>query len=101
MFILIFLVFKTFLTSEKPLECIPFDGIAKIKSLFFILLIKIFFFSTKPTEKPARSNLPGEYVPGISAVSPPTRLQLDNLHPLTMPLIISFIFFKLILSTEM
>ena len=28
--------------------------------LFFILFTKIFFFSTKPTEKPAKSNLPFE-----------------------------------------
>ena len=40
-----------------------------------------FFDSTIPKEKPAISNLFLEYVPGISAVSPPTKLHPLISHP--------------------
>ena len=58
----------------------------------------MFYFLTKPIAKPAKSNLFFEYVPGISAVSPPTSSQLDILQPLTIPDMIGFTLFKLILS---
>ena len=93
--------FNKYLTNEYPLECIPLDGIPSIKSFTFIFdLSRIFFFSTIPIEKPAISNLPFEYVPGISAVSPPTNSQLEILQPLTIPLIINFNFFIWILFIE-
>ena len=53
-----------------------------------------------PAQKPAISNLPFEYVPGISAVSPPTSSQSEILHPLTTPFISDFNFFKSILFIE-
>ena len=63
-----------YVTKENPFECKPEDGTAKIKFSFLIFLpFKIFFLSTKPTEKPARSNLLLSYIPGISAVSPPDK----------------------------
>ena len=69
--------------------------------LFFILfLFKILFLLTTPTANPAISNLPFSYVPGISAVSPPTNSQPDNLQPLRIPLIIDLSFFKSILLIE-
>ena len=34
-----FLIFSKCLTSEKPFECKPLDGTAKIKSPFLILLL--------------------------------------------------------------
>ena len=55
----------------------------KLTSLFLTLfLFNNFFFETMPTENPAKSNLLFAYVPGISAVSPPTRTQSDILQPL-------------------
>ena len=62
-----------------------------------LLLINNFFFSTKPTAKPAKSNLFLLYVPGISAVSPPIKAQSANLHPATMPSKIFFTLLSLIL----
>ena len=77
------------------------EGTAKIRSFFLIFfLFKIFFLSTTPTAKPAISNLPFSYVPGISAVSPPTRLHSEILHPFTTPLIIDFNFGKFILLID-
>ena len=59
-------------------ECKPLEGIATIRLFFLILfLFKILFFPTTPTAKPAISNLPFSYVPGISAVSPPTSSHSD------------------------
>ena len=87
--------FKIDLTNENPLECNPLEGIAKTTSpdLTFFLL-RIFFFDTIPTLKPATSNLFFEYVPGISAVSPPISLQFDNLHPSKIPFKIFLVLFK-------
>ena len=45
-----------------------------------------------PTQKPAKSNLSFAYVPGISAVSPPTRLQFDKEQPLNIPSRIFLVF---------
>ena len=56
----IFFLLINFLTKEYPFECIPFEGIAKIKSFFFIFPLRILCFSTNPTEKPAISNFPLE-----------------------------------------
>ena len=99
--ILIFFLAIILLTKEYPFECKPLEGTAKIKSLFFILFFfSILLSSTSPTAKPAISNLPFSYVPGISAVSPPTNSQLDILQPLTIPFIIDFNFDKLILFIE-
>ena len=53
-----------------------------------------------PTAKPAISNFPLEYVPGISAVSPPTNLQSAISHPLIIPLTIFFNLFKFILLID-
>ena len=79
--------------SEKPFECKPDEGTAKIMSFNLILfLVNKLFFSTKPTANPAKSNLFFAYVPGISAISPPTKAQSANLHPETMPSKIFFIF---------
>ena len=50
--------FNINLTKEKPLECIPFDGIARIRSPDLTLfLLNIFFLDTMPTLNPAKSNL--------------------------------------------
>ena len=49
---------KYVLMSENPFECIPDEGTAKITSFNLILLfVNKFFFSTKPTANPAKSNL--------------------------------------------
>ena len=53
-----------------------------------------------PKEKPAISNLFLEYVPGISAVSPPTKLHPLISHPFLIPLIIFFNLAKFILSID-
>ena len=47
------------------------------------------------TLKPAKSNLSLEYIPGISAVSPPINLHFDILHPLKIPFIIFFCLTKI------
>ena len=60
----------------------------------------LLFLPTIPTAKPAISNLPFSYVPGISAVSPPTNSHFDSLHPLMIPLMIDFNFFKSILFMD-
>jgi hypothetical protein len=41
--------------------------------------------STAPTAKPARSKSPFGYMPGISAVSPPSRQQPPSMHPAATP----------------
>ena len=46
------------------------------------------------------SNFPFSYVPGISAVSPPTRSQFERSHPFTIPLIIDFSLVKSILLID-
>ena len=77
-----FFFLRIFRMSENPLECRPDDGTAKTISFNLILFfVNKFFFSTKPTANPAKSNLFFSYVPGISAVSPPTKEQPANLHP--------------------
>ena len=43
--------------------------------------------STQPTAKPAKSYSPAGYMPGISAVSPPTKAQPDCSQPSAIPLI--------------
>ena len=69
---------------------------------FYFFFIKIFFSSTTPTEKPAISNLPFSYVPGISAVSPITNYEIS--HPFLIPIIkdLSFLdqFYLLIYSLK-
>ena len=55
-------------------------------------LFKIFLFETIPTLKPAKSNLFFEYIPGISAVSPPISLQLEILQPFKIPLRMLLVF---------
>ena len=49
----------------------------------------IFSRSTAPTQNPARSYSSFEYIPGISAVSPPTNEQPANLQPSDIPFITS------------
>ena len=45
------------LTKEKPLACIPLDGIPKTTSFSFTLLLSnIFFLETIQTLKAAKSN---------------------------------------------
>ena len=67
-------------------------------SLLSYLIFFIFSFSITPTENPARSYLFFGKFLGCSAVSPPIKEQLDILHPLAIPEIMSLDFFKLILS---
>ena len=53
-----------------------------------------------PTAKPAISNLFFSYVPGISAVSPPTKSHSEISHPLIIPFMIDLSFDRLILFIE-
>ncbi len=45
----------------------------------------ISLFSTTPTANPAKSYSPSGYIPGISAVSPPTRAHPDWAQPSAIP----------------
>ena len=45
----------------------------------------IWLRSTTPTAKPATSYSPSGYMPGISAVSPPSNAQPDCSQPRAMP----------------
>ena len=67
-------IIKGILKGCKLSSCELVGGeTAKIRLFFLILfLVKILFLPTTPTANPAISNLPFSYVPGISAVSPPT-----------------------------
>ena len=68
---------------------------------FFLHFLYLkFFLETIPTLNPAKSNLSFEYVPGISAVSPPINLQSDNLHPLKIPFKIFLVFLILIYQQQ-
>ena len=58
------------------------------------------FLDTIPTLNPAESNLFLEYAPGISAVSPPIRSQLDILQPLKIPFKIFLVLFKQFLKQK-
>ena len=49
-----------------------------------------------PTLKPAKSNLSFEYIPGISAVSPPINLQFEILQP--FKILLKFFLFYLNLT---
>ena len=50
-------------------------------------------------QKPARSKFSLEYIPGISAVSPPISLHFEISQPLNIPFKIFFVFFKSNLPT--
>ena len=98
----ILLFFNIDRTKENPFECIPLEGIAKTISPFLTLLLsKIFFFETMPTLKPAISNLSFEYIPGISAVSPPINLQSEILQPSKIPFKIFLVLLKFSFPTAM
>ena len=73
-------------TRLKPLECTPLLARPRTTSPGVTPApLKIFDFSTAPTQKPARSYSPAGYMPGISAVSPPINAQLLSSQPLAIP----------------
>ena len=73
-------------TSENPLECTPCEAKPSTTSPGLTLWpVRIFDFSTAPTQKPARSYSPAGYMPGISAVSPPISAQPESSQPVAMP----------------
>ena len=67
---------KTLRIREKPLEWMPEEASAMTTSPGTILVLSmIFFLSTMPTLKPARSYSSTGIMPGCSAVSPPIRAE--------------------------
>ena len=65
----------------------PEDGIPMSTSPFETFLGNVFPRSIAPTANPARSKSLPSYIPGISAVSPPTSAVFACLHPSAIPFI--------------
>src|SRR3989344_2246038 len=76
--------------NEYPLECGPDEGIpyTYIPSRIASPKIRSSRESAKPITHPERSHSSAVYIPGISAISPPTKATLAMSHPATIPLII-------------
>ena len=73
---------------DAEFECAPLEAKPSTTSPAVMLKpLMIFSLSTQPTAKPAKSYSPAGYMPGISAVSPPTSAQPDCSQPSAMPLI--------------
>ena len=72
-------------TIEKPFECNPSEPSPISTSPSATPAGRAEPRSSAPTANPARSKAPARYIPGISAVSPPTSAQPACVQPFAMP----------------